>query len=459
MTIPTTAIIADQQEVIIEGWDHHFTMQAPLKFSIADPGGKVMLAGEGNGTIGAETLVIAPKDGESRSFSLRDIASIEELEYRIKIVLANGDQLFLFNLGYKFEDFARNLVQARNELSLKDLLMEEKPRRQGIKADFLFIDAGGQHLATGKCEARLYETAMVVMPERSDLIRVPYSDLLTCTVDSFKAIALLESGVKIEFSRLGKELDPFRGDVVKAITELSVRVQEMLKDAYPEADPNAILKASQFMKEGRAAARSDLEGACPGLWSRLEMKIAGLGIGEEYAFLASRSNAADIRIGMKRTFAGDTRREYIWFLAPIHSKDASKGGNAIAFEASSGEEEGRATYFFRIVSRKEYSQAVDLGLLDKAAQSALTEIAKGLLAVNFRREPIYLPDESLYSPQYTHYRYSIMRIPELRLLRERYIGRVVHSSIEQWKLDVDELLAFNAAQENDAKRWIKSSEG
>jgi hypothetical protein len=431
-------------------------MQAPLKFSIADPGGKVMMEGDGNGTIGAETLIISPKGGEPRSFSLRDIASIAEPEYRVRIVLANGDQLFLFNLGYKYEDFVRNLVQARNDLSLKDLLMEEKLRKQGIKADFAFIDARGQYQARGKCEVRLYETAMVIMPERSDLIRIPFSELLTCTVESFKVIALLESGNKIEFSRLGKELDPFQREVVGSITELSVKVQDMLKDVYPEADPNAVLKASQLMKEGRAATRSDLEGACPGLWSRLEMKIAGLGIGEEYAFLASKSNVAGIRIGMKRTLAGETKREYIWFLAPIFSKDASKGGNAIAFEATSGEDEGRATYFFRIIGRKEYSQTVDLSAMNVIAETALMEIAKGLLAINFRREPIYLPDESLYSSEYTHYRYSIMRIPELRLLRERFIGRVVHSSIEQWKLDVDELLAFNIAQQSDAQRWSKS---
>ncbi len=434
-------------------------MQAPLKFSIADPGGNVMLAGDGNGTIGTETLTIAPKNGDPKSFSLRDLTSIAEADYRIDIVIANGDRLSLFNLGYKHEDFVRNLVQARNELSLKDLLMEEKLRKQGIKADFALIDAGGRSQAGGRCEVRLYETAMVVMPERSDLIRIPFSELLTCTGDSFKVIALLESGDKIEFSRLGKELDPFQRAVVGSITELSVKVQDMLKDVYPEADPNTILKASQLMKEGRAAARSDLETACPGLWSRLEMRIAGLDIGEEYAFLASRSNAAGIRIGMKRTLAGETKKEYIWFLAPIFSKDASKGGNAIAFEATSDEEEGRATYFFRIIGRKEYAQIVDRSGLDVIAETALMEMAKGLLAINFRREPIYLPDESLQSPEYARYRYSIMRIPELRLLRERFIGRVVHSSIEQWKLDVDKLLDFNVSLESDAKRWTKSGEG
>ena len=118
----------------------------------------------------AETMTIAPKDGEPRSFSLRDIGNIAESEYRINIVLINGDHLLLSNIGYKYEDFVRTLVQARNELSLKDLLMEEKLRKQGIKADFAFIDTKAQKHAGGKSEVRLYETAMVIMPERSDLV-------------------------------------------------------------------------------------------------------------------------------------------------------------------------------------------------------------------------------------------------------------------------------------------------
>ena len=258
----------------------------------------------------------------------------------------------------------------------------------------------------------------------------PYSELLTCKVDALKVVALMESGDKIEFSRLGRDIDPFLKAMVDSITELSFRVQGMLKDVYPEADPNAILKASRFMKEGRAATRSDLENACPGLWSRLERKIEGLGMGEEYAFLLSKSRVAGIRIGMKRTLAGETKSDYIWFLAPIYPKGDSKGGNAIAFEATSGEDEGRATYFFRMIGRKDYSQMADSPIQDTMAETALIEIAKGLLAINFRREPIYLPNESLFSPEYSHYRYSIMRIPELRILRERFIGRVIHSSIE-----------------------------
>jgi hypothetical protein len=52
-----------------------------------------------------------------------------------------------------------------------------------------------------------------------------------------------------------------------------------------------------------------------------------------------------------------------------------------------------------------------------------------------------------------------MRVPELRTLRERFIGRVMHSSLEQWKGDVAALLDFNVAQQDDSVRWKKSDEG
>ena len=430
-------------------------MQAPLRFSIADLEGKVVMAEDGTGKIDAETLTISPKAGEPRSYSLRDIISIAESDYRIRVALAGGDELLLFNLGYKYEDFARNLVQTNNELSLHDLLMEERLRRPGVRTDFALLDPKGEEGSKGKCEVRLYETALVIMPERSDLIRIPYSELLTCAVDSYKVVALLESGGKVEFSRLGREADPLQREIAGSIAELSVRVQNLLKDVFPEADPNAILKASRFMKEGRAAKWSDLESACPGLWSKLERKIGGLGMAEEYASLSSRSKRERIRIGMKRTLAAGVEEDYVWFLAPIYSEDASKGGNAIAFEATSSEESGRATYFFRMMSRKDYSQTRDNPKLDDIADAASAETAKSLLAINFRREPIFLPSEKLYAPEYAHYRHSIARLPELRLLRDRFIGRVVHSSIEQWKLDVEDLLKFNVDQEGDAPVWKK----
>jgi hypothetical protein len=43
-------------------------------------------------------------------------------------------------------------------------------------------------------------------------------------------------------------------------------------------------------------------------------------------------------------------------------------------------------------------------------------------------------------------------------LRNQFIGRVVHSSFDQWKSDVTSLLDFNAKSEDDSAKWKKGVE-
>jgi hypothetical protein len=76
-----------------------------------------------------------------------------------------------------------------------------------------------------------------------------------------------------------------------------------------------------------------------------------------------------------------------------------------------------------------------------------------MIDVNFRREPIYLSEESLDSYRYVQYRYAIAKIASLRLLRDRFVGRIFHLSFDQWKSDVLSLLAFNANNKDDAVKW------
>ena len=424
---------------------------------MVDPNGSVTRAGDAKGIIATDSLQILPKEGEGILFSLRDLVSMTEGEYRIGVQLSSRITVTLFNLGYKYEDFARELTRAINEQSLKDLLMEEKLKKQEVRSEFLLRDDKNNEMRKGRCGVRLYETALVLMPDHGELLHVPYAEIMITSIEDFKVEVLLESGEKIEFSKLGREIDPLQKGITDATAALSLKVQEMLKDVYAEGTPTAILKASRFMKEGRAARKSNLENACVGLWSALEKRLASSEIGEEFAHLRSIGQQERMRIGMKRTLMGEMTGEYLWFLTPIYSMDKEKGGNAIAFEATSSGEEGRATYFFKIMDREEYGASISMEEMDRAAEASMDILAKGLIAINFRREPIYLSEDRLFAPEYARYRYSIMRIPELRMLRECFIGRVVHSSIEQWKQDVGMLLDFNVSQRSETETWRKSA--
>jgi len=61
-------------------------------------------------------------------------------------------------------------------------------------------------------------------------------------------------------------------------------------------------------------------------------------------------------------------------------------------------------------------------------------LTRGLALVNFRREPVYLPDASLEREARFH-RYAIGRrkLPDLANLRAAFLGRAIHSSIEEWE--------------------------
>jgi len=431
-------------------------MEVKLRFSLTDPSDKIVSMGDATAVLGADALLLTPSSGGPLNLSLRDFTSIEEGEYRISIHFRPIGSLLLFNAGFKYEDLVRALFRSVNELELKDLLMDERLLKQGVAADGTYIRSTKRSL--GKCEVRLYETAMVVMPERAGLLRLKYRDVLGIDVNDYNLLVKLESGETLELEKLGRELDPLRKALTDAVSDLSAKSQAMVKDTHPSADLASVLGASHLLEDGRTAKRQDLEQACPGLWTSLEKKLSGYGIGEEYTFLKNISYQNLVRIGIKRPLHAEEAQDYIFFLAPVFSADEKKGGNAVAFEASSGEDEGRATYFFRIWSRRAYPLP-DAKLMELQADQFSQELAEGLNAINFRREPIYLTEEALSTPERSRYRYAIMRIPQLRLLREQFIGKVVHSSPEQWKEDVAALLAFNVAQKGDDATWKKADEG
>jgi len=160
------------------------------------------------------------------------------------------------------------------------------------------------------------------MPEKGELTRIPYSDILEIRGEDYTFTMTSESGEKVILSKMGSQFDSFRKIISDSINGLALKVQSSLKELFPEADPTIIRKAARFMREGKAAGRSDIESLSPELWKRLEMKLEAVGLKEEYGFLKSLSQQDKICIGFKRGLLGDLTGDYIWFLIPIYSTAA-----------------------------------------------------------------------------------------------------------------------------------------
>ena len=432
--------------------------ECSASFSLNYGTGSVSSSGEAKIQLDKESISVLPKFGESIYLTFRDIIEVSSKDYKIYLNLTSNEVLILSDFGYQYEDFLRILSKLCNQVILKDLLMNESIRKSGVDAEFVHFDENNIEKTKGKCTVSLYETAVVIIPEKSEFKRIPYSDILEIHKEDRSLVITTESKQRLGFSMMGREFDPFNKTLSDSVNMLSVKVQSYLKEILPTADPLSIRKAAEFMKEGRAAKKSDIESVLPELWKALEKKLTDFEIKEEYEFLKSLSHQNKICIGLKRDLMGDLTGEYIWFLMPIYSTNSKQPGNVMAMEAITEKGTGKATYFFKILSRKRYPEFNNIEELHKEVDGFIKKINHCMLNINFRREPIYLTEERLDDPDYLKYKFAIQRIPELRILRELFIGRIIHRSADQWKKNVIDLLKFNISTDDDKAKWQKQEQ-
>jgi len=245
-------------------------MECLAGYSLSDEAGQITAKGNALVKLAKENISLLPKFSEPLFISFRDILEITEADYKIYLTLTSREKLTIFELGYKYEDFLRVLSRLRNEIILKDMLMQETLKKSSVEAEFVYFDESGNEKQKGKCEPRLYETAIVVIPEKGELVRIPYSDISEIQDKDFALTITTEFGEKFVFSKMGKQFDPLAKTLSDSMNELALKVQSSLKELLPKADPLVIRRAARFMKEGKAARRSDIESVSPKLWQELE---------------------------------------------------------------------------------------------------------------------------------------------------------------------------------------------
>ncbi len=458
-------------------------MEAAVNYKLYDDELNIKNEGEAKATLDEQYLTLTVMFGEPMLFSYADIIGISDYDYKVDLFLTSKEKLNLWGLGYQYEDFLFQLYKLRNELMLKYLLMEESLIQAGFEGQYTKLDPNGQTKQTENCEIRLYETALVVLPQKSEPIRLPYCYLTNINKQDYKLIIANELLEKIELTKLGQNFDPLAKALSNAINKMILRTQQNIKELIPEATPITINKLASMMKDGRAAKRKEIEQLSPDFWRRLIKKIDDAGITIEYEFLNSLAAKDQVCVGIKRGVMGDLTGTYIWMLFPLLNPGTNKLSNIIALEAFNTREETSenkeppteridskieeetnqpqdeeqepattgATYFFRETGSEEYSQNKDENLT-RNLDSFLKNINLSMIEINFRREPIYLTEKQLDSTEYTQYRFAIAKIPSLKTLREQFVGRVIHASQKQWKTNVTSLLNINAKSLDDKEK-------
>ncbi len=373
-------------------------------------------------TFDDETCVITPTSGAPLAFDLGDVDRATQGEWDLQLTLYTGRTLTLKQFGAAFGNMSAELLAAWRDRTVRCLLLED-------------LEEAGRYRCSANGapgEIRIYRSNIAFLPEAGTPIQWRLAEVESIVFeDANYSIVLASGNERLVLSKLAKKTDEVFAKLQETLASLRENAAKALHGVFPFLSADLLARLMLAMPEGRSTSLDALNQIHPKLAEALIGRAVDATLKPYFAALRSLSTREPLMAGFKflradeaenAEEAADPQEEktplFFWFFFPLPNELA-------AWEATTGT--GRATYFFRA----------------PAPFAASTgELTRGLALVNFRREPVYLPDESLdRQPRFHRYAIGARKLPDLRSLRAAYLGRAIHSSPEEWQTQVDALLA------------------
>jgi hypothetical protein len=385
------------------------------KFQYSGEHGENLSQGPCQVSFDRETCVITPTGGTPLAFDLGDIDRMAPGEWDLQLALYTGRMVTLRQFGAAFSNMSAALLTAWRDRTVQCLLLED-------------LEEVGRYpgAANGSPgEIRIFRSNLAFLPQAGTPIQWRLAEVASIVFDeSSYSIALTRSGDRLVLSKLAKKTDEVMGKLMEVHTALREQSAAALHTTFPLLNADQLVRLQLLMPEGRSASLATMQEIHPKLPKSLIARAVDEPLRPYFDALGSRAAKQALLAGFKlvRPDAEDVAEPadgeeeeqqpmFFWFFFPMTN-------GMVAWEATTGS--GRATYFFR------------------GDTDSVGTLTRGLTLVSFRREPVYLSDESLHqTPKFHRYAIGARKLPELRALRAAYVGRAIHSSLEAWQTQVD----------------------
>ncbi len=430
------------------------------KHRYLDPAGAPLAEGVCRLSFEDETLTLTPAQGAALECDLADIDAFSPGEYELSLKLYTGRTMLLRHFAKDFQNLCRTLLEAWRARTIKCLLLEDL--REIARFDGSAQLDGADGSFSGRAEIRLFGSNLAVLPENALAFSWRYADIDSLDFDDATYTLGLRSGQdRLILTRLAKRTRELTDRLQEGMMNVAEKSASRVHELFPFLNPDQAQRVAGLMREGRAVAVSKLdsihpkvEGALIGntvdaklrpYFDQLKAMAAEDGYFGGFKFIRPEAveeedeeSDEDTGPDSGGTVAEETGTEaqgveekadsVLHFFFFVLKTAASGGAPGIAaWEATT--HGGRATYFFRLPAQTSTDEAV-------------ARLNRAIVLLNFRREPIYLPDDSLESqPRYRRYAIACRKIPALRQLRSSFLGRATHTSPETWANQVQSILS------------------
>lgn len=394
-----------------------------------------------------ETCIATPSGGIPIAFDLGDVESVSRGEWDMQLTLFTGKTLALRQFGPAFGRMADELTAAWRDRTVQCLLLEDLEELGRFQGSVALAPSSDGPLPA---EIRIYKSNIAVLPIAGAAVQWRLADVDAIDFDERSySTTLVSEARKLVFTKLAKKTDEFVSTLRGALDEFRERSAEALHQTFPFLDPDRLQRLLTTMPEGRSATIASLAQIHPKLPDALIARAVAPHLKPYFDALRSRAGSGALMAGFKFIRPDEEEQSpaeeappeaeseqpvdaavasepaqtesplFFWFFFPL--------GKVVAWESTTGT--GRATYFFRLAPRETNPAGVE---------AAVARFTRGLALVNFRREPVHLPDDALEQQERFH-RYAIgaRKLPDLRALRAAFAGRAIHSTVEKWSAQVD----------------------
>lgn len=431
----------------------------PGKFRLERAGATI----EGKGAIRLEApRLLILSDERDLAFDLGEIERYAVGDVDLTLTFLDGGKLVLSYLGRNLPGLAVALRDAWRERLMDCLLLRDE--NELARFEGWARREAPAPVPHGPAQLRLLGNHLAVLPGEVAGYAVALSSVTKMGFDEGAYAYTVEAGAqRVVVSHLARETARFKQDIARARDQRAAHAAQLFSFLFPFLQGAALDQALALFRELHAVALGDLGRLDKRILAALAERAMEPGRKPYYGAMAVRAPAGQVHVVYKlvppdqletvpepeppadetspdeaaapedeqeqeplvvTSPKGEELAPLFSFLFPL-AMNRPGAGTVVGWEATSSG--GRATYFFRV---------------DTSDPTAAVQAVNAALGrIGYRREPIFHTDAEVdHDPALRHVAIALRRVPELKWLRDRFVGRAIHRTVASWNKQIDKLL-------------------